>query len=162
MNNKSYGLTMNGKFEYSLGAEELATFDIIDLGRNKFHLLKDGRSYLAQIENINKESKTILLKVGEQRFEIEIADSYDNLVKQMGLDFKVLHQINEIKAPMPGLVLSMNVTEGQEIKMGDPLFVLEAMKMENVIKSPGEGKVKTILAQKGKPVEKGEILIHLE
>ena len=62
---------------------------------------------------------------------------------------------------MPGLVLELNVEAGQTIAKGDPLLILEAMKMENVIKSAGEGVVEEILVKKGAAVEKGALLIKL-
>jgi biotin carboxyl carrier protein len=57
-------------------------------------------------------------------------------------------------------VLNILVTEGQEVKKGDALIVLEAMKMENILKSPSDGAVKKILAGKGNAVEKNQILIQ--
>jgi len=61
---------------------------------------------------------------------------------------------------MPGLVLNILVEEGQDIKKGDALIVLEAMKMENILKSPADGKVKKVSVKKGVAVEKGQILIE--
>jgi biotin carboxyl carrier protein len=63
---------------------------------------------------------------------------------------------------MPGMVLSVSVAEGQQVQKGDPLLVLEAMKMENVIKSPGEGTVKSIAVKAGAAVEKNALLIRFE
>ena len=65
----------------------------------------------------------------------------------------------ELVAPMPGKVLSVEIGEGQEVGEGDPLLVLEAMKMENVLKSPRSGKVKGISAVAGTAVEKGAVLV---
>lgn len=63
---------------------------------------------------------------------------------------------------MPGLVLKLIAEVGQEIKLGEPLLILEAMKMENVIKSPGDGTVKAIHVTKGLAVEKGFLLMEME
>jgi biotin carboxyl carrier protein len=68
-------------------------------------------------------------------------------------------KISEIKAPMPGMVLKVLVEEGAEVKKGENLFVLEAMKMENIIKSPADVTVKTIKIRPGDKVEKGQILM---
>ena len=54
----------------------------------------------------------------------------------------------------------MKVKPGDAVKQGDPLFILEAMKMENIIKSPGEGTVKAVKAKKGDSVEKNQVLIE--
>jgi biotin carboxyl carrier protein len=69
---------------------------------------------------------------------------------------------NNLKAPMPGLVLRINVAVGDLVKKGDVLLVLEAMKMENAIKADGEGKVKRIAVNTQQAVEKNTLLIEME
>lgn len=69
--------------------------------------------------------------------------------------------MNVIKAPMPGLVLKIMISENQDINEGDSVLILEAMKMENVIKSPGTGKVKIIKVKERDAVEKNEVLVEL-
>lgn len=64
----------------------------------------------------------------------------------------------QVTAPMPGNILSVNVTMGQAVKRGDVLFILEAMKMENDIVAPEDGVVKQILAQKGAAVDTDAVL----
>jgi biotin carboxyl carrier protein len=71
-------------------------------------------------------------------------------------------KVNDIKAPMPGLVLKVLVTPGQAIKKGDPVLILEAMKMENVFKATSDATVKEIKVAELTAVEKGEVLIVLE
>jgi biotin carboxyl carrier protein len=71
-------------------------------------------------------------------------------------------RITEVKAPMPGLVLNVMVAAGDHVSKDSPLLVLEAMKMENVIKSATDGVVKRVAAVKGVPVEKGAVLIEFE
>ena len=63
---------------------------------------------------------------------------------------------------MPGLVLEILVEPGHSVNAGDPLMILEAMKMENVLKSPGQAIVKSVEVVKGAPVEKNQVLIHFE
>ncbi|MCL4147810.1 UNVERIFIED_CONTAM: hypothetical protein GTU68_000861 [Idotea baltica] len=63
---------------------------------------------------------------------------------------------------MPGLVLEIMVEVGQFVAVGDALLILEAMKMENVIKAQGEGVIKDIVVKQGAAVEKGQLLIVLE
>ena len=70
--------------------------------------------------------------------------------------------VKEVKAPMPGLVVSVIATKGQEVKEGDSLLILEAMKMENVLKSPVDGVIKNIKIEETNTVEKNEILIEFE
>ena len=83
----------------------------------------------------------------------------DELLEKLGMNKTSSSAIQDIKAPMPGLMIDIKVQEGHEVKIGDPLIILEAMKMENVIKSPREGTIKSIMVKKGQSVEKNQILI---
>jgi biotin carboxyl carrier protein len=67
-----------------------------------------------------------------------------------------------LKAPMPGLVLRIEVEVGQEVSEGDGLVIVEAMKMENELKMDGEARVKSILVEAGQVVEKDQILVEFE
>jgi biotin carboxyl carrier protein len=61
---------------------------------------------------------------------------------------------------MPGLIIDLKIKTGDIVKPGDPLLILEAMKMENILKSPGEGTIKNVKVKKGDNVEKGQVLIE--
>jgi biotin carboxyl carrier protein len=69
-------------------------------------------------------------------------------------------KVSDIKAPMPGLIVAIKVEEGQTVAKGDPIMILEAMKMENILKSPGDGVVKAIKVKLRDNVEKGQVLIQ--
>ena len=131
------------------------------LSDNKYHVLMNNKSYNVEIISINTESKTASLKGNNRVYECEIKDQFDDLLKSLGLDNLNTKKLNDIKAPMPGLVLKVLVEEGQEFKKGDNLLVLEAMKMENILKAPADGKVKSIKIKPGDKVEKNEILLLL-
>jgi biotin carboxyl carrier protein len=79
----------------------------------------------------------------------------------LGFSSKSTKKANEIKAPMPGMVLSVLVQEGQLVKAGESVLILEAMKMENVIKAPADCTVKQIKVKQGNAVEKNQVLIEL-
>ena len=68
----------------------------------------------------------------------------------------------DLKAPMPGLVLDVKVSPGDSVTTSDVVLVLEAMKMENNIKAPAEGVVKSIEIEKGQAVEKNQVLVTFE
>ncbi|MEM7382618.1 MAG: acetyl-CoA carboxylase biotin carboxyl carrier protein subunit, partial [Bacteroidota bacterium] len=81
---------------------------------------------------------------------------------QMGFALGSAKDVSSIEAPMPGLILDISVSEGQEVNEGDPLLILEAMKMENVITSPRNGVVKSVPISQGETVEKKHLLIEFE
>ncbi|HLL94438.1 MAG TPA: biotin/lipoyl-containing protein, partial [Spirosoma sp.] len=82
------------------------------------------------------------------------------LLEKMGMSNAVSAKVNTLKAPMPGLIVGINVAVGDTISKGDSVLILEAMKMENNLKAPGDGTVKAIRAIKGDRVEKGQVLVE--
>jgi|688.fasta_scaffold00480_17 biotin carboxyl carrier protein len=148
----SKGITLNN---------ELKDISFASLGNNQYHILLNQKSYNVELVSINHENKTASLKVNNRIYDCEIKDQFDDLLKSLGLDNLNAKKINDIKAPMPGLVLKVLVTEGQEFKKGDNLLVLEAMKMENILKAPTDGIVKSIKIKPGDKVDKNEVLLLL-
>jgi biotin carboxyl carrier protein len=146
------GITLNN---------ELENISFASISENHFHVLLNQKSYNVEVVSINAETKTATMKVNNRIYECEIKDQFDDLLKSLGLDNLASKKVNEIKAPMPGLVLKVLVNEGQEFKKGDNLLVLEAMKMENILKAPVDGIVKGIKIKAGDKVEKNEVLLLL-
>jgi len=162
MRSDKFSITVNDKAEQPLTLEQAQGLDIVETSAGVFHVLHDGKAYQAIVDKADLGDKTVSLRINGKTKSIKIQDEYDLLVKKMGLSANIAHKISAIKAPMPGLVLSILVEPGQEVGQGEPMLILEAMKMENVIKSPGEGKVKKIVVSKGKAVDKGEVLVEME
>jgi biotin carboxyl carrier protein len=137
-------------------------WDLISINKDRFHILHKNVSYLIIVEKRDLENKSITLKINGKRAVVNIKEKMDLLLESMGLDQTKTKKINEIKAPMPGLVLRSIVSIGDVVAKGDSLLVLEAMKMENVIKSPGEGTIAKILVDKGQAVEKNQVLLMFQ
>jgi len=158
--------TVNGKAARTIDGGKIDgvefEWDLLALDNNSFHIIKDNQSYRATVVNINHEEKTMLINVNGNDYEIGIKDKYDLLLQQMGISNKSSAQINNFKAPMPGLIREIIATVGAEVNKGDILLILEAMKMENALKSPRDGKVKKINISTGNAVEKGQILLEFE
>jgi biotin carboxyl carrier protein len=156
----------NKTFDIKLEADQLYidnnnfNWDITETNDKSFHILQDNKSYRAELIKFEPETKLFHIKVNGQKHIIEIKDRFDLLLEKMGMSSMASTKINEIKAPMPGLILDIKIAEGDEVKKGDPIMILEAMKMENVLKSPGEGIVKAIKVKKGDSVEKNQVLIQ--
>jgi biotin carboxyl carrier protein len=107
-------------------------------------------------------NRTYTVKINSNLYKVEISNELDVLIKDMGLSLAASKVINDVKAPMPGMILDIMVSEGQEVKEGDNLLVLEAMKMENTILAPRDAVIKSISIAKGKTVTKNEVLIEME
>ncbi|MFA6059199.1 MAG: acetyl-CoA carboxylase biotin carboxyl carrier protein subunit [Taibaiella sp.] len=136
-------------------------WDMKALPNGTFNILADGRSYNAIVENIDRAAKLLQLRINGSKYDLVIKEPIDQLLQKMGLNISSVKKVDAIKAPMPGLVLKILVTEGQEIKKGEPVLILEAMKMENVFKAPADAVVKAIKVIERNAVEKGEVLIEL-
>ena len=136
-------------------------FDFKPISSTRFHILKNQKSYLAELIEINEIEKTLKIKVNQGIYFLEITDQYDELLKSLGLDNINKAAISEIKAPMPGLVLKVLVNEGDSVKKGDGLLVLEAMKMENLIKAPADIIISKINIKSGQTVDKNQVLLVL-
>lgn len=144
INGKSFSLSMTG------------------YGPNGFHILRNGKSYRAELVQADPEEKTFVIRVNNQKLTFRVQDKFDLLLNEMGFSASSQKKVNELKSPMPGLVLEILVKEGDTVNTGDQLLILEAMKMENVLKSPAAATVKKIVVNKGKAVEKNEVLILFE
>jgi biotin carboxyl carrier protein len=125
-------------------------------------ILNNNKSYTAVIENTDTKNKEVTVKIDGKSYTVAIKESIDLLLSNMGLDLKAMKKAEPIKAPMPGLVLKILVTPGQQINKGDGLVILEAMKMENILKATGPATVKSVRISERTAVEKGTILIELE
>ncbi len=147
------------QFEGSIN-DALIRGDFQKINAYQLHLLYKGNSYNIEILKLNREEKTMVLKVNSVKHTTELKDKYDELLHNLGLDNLNSKKVNDVKAPMPGMVLNILVKEGDEVKKGDPFLVLEAMKMENILKSPSDGVVKKVAAVKGTAVEKNQLLIQ--
>lgn len=118
-----------------------------------------NKVYTITCLNINHETKTLTLLYNGNKFNASITEPIDEILKSMGLENALTPKISDMKAPMPGLVLQVLVNPGDEVNKGDKILVLEAMKMENAIKSPTDGIVNDVHVSQGMAVDKNQILI---
>jgi biotin carboxyl carrier protein len=163
LNNQVFDIVFDDN-DYQQGSINNQAFaiDRVKSSANNWHILKEGKSYNIEILKIDKVAKQVDLKLNGKLNVVKLTDKFDALLKSLGMDNLAAKKVLELKAPMPGLVLSILVNEGDTIAKGDSLLVLEAMKMENIIKSPTEGVIKKIHAVKGSAVEKNQILISFQ
>lgn len=155
-----YQVTINNR-EYPVEEDQLAGLDVLVAGPGQYHLLQDGKSHHIEVHALDIVSKTVILTVNGREQTLHIADETDQLVKQLGFATVSAAKSKNITAPMPGLVLDVMVKPGDQITEGTPLIILEAMKMENVLKAEGDGEVKAVPVKKGEAVEKKQLLIEI-
>lgn len=125
-------------------------------------VLYNNKSYTAIVESIDKKTKELKVRVNGAQYTVGIKEQLDQLLESMGMDLSALQKVEPVKAPMPGMILKIMVEPGQEIKKGDGLLVLEAMKMENILKATSDATVKAVNVEEKTAVDKGAILIELE
>ena len=133
--------------------------DLVRSGPSTFSLVRNGRSHRVLVLKEDRENNTVRMRIGAHTYTVRLQDEQARMMRTLGLD-KVERKVSELKAPMPGLVLNVLVKPGDVVKKNDPVLVLEAMKMENVIKAPGDAVVAAVPAEKGKAVEKGQLLVR--
>jgi len=145
--------TVNGKnFE----------IDSVKIKEGSYHVIYENKSYNIEIESVDTENNTVKLNINGVNYSSKVNSELDMLLKELGMDNLSSKKVKELKSPMPGLVLDIMVEAGQEVKEGDNLLILEAMKMENNIKSPVDGVIAEVKCTKSSAVEKNEILIIFE
>lgn len=139
--------------------ESGGTMDVSASSKGIFSVLIDGRSVRAIVVKEDREQGLVKVRIGGKLYTVALEDERAHLMQTLGLDKRAGTVAPELKAPMPGLVLSVLVKSGDSVKKNDPVLVLEAMKMENVIKAPGDAVVAQVHAVQGKAVEKGQLLL---
>ncbi|MDT0648041.1 biotin/lipoyl-containing protein [Zunongwangia sp. F260] len=159
---KKYKVKVNGAYEYQFSIDDITSLDQQELSGSKFHVLKEHKSNKAEVLCADFNKKRYTVRINSNIYEVDIANELDLLIEEMGLSLGSAQAVNDIKAPMPGLILDVMAKEGDEVKAGDYLLVLEAMKMENTLSAPGDGIIKSVHVEKGQTVDKNQLLIELE
>jgi pyruvate carboxylase subunit B len=129
-------------------------------GTSVRHLLIDGRSYPLIAASGERKGQWEIAVDGE-RFRADAVDERTRAIREMtggGAE----ETVSAVTAPMPGLVVRIEVEVGQTVRAGQGVVIVEAMKMENELKAPAAGTVARIEVQPGQTVEKGATLIVFE
>lgn len=156
--NKSFDIESSEEGVSVNGASVL--WDIVHISGNYYHIIYQNRSYNLEVLKIDVVSKTLSIKINGTVYPVAVKDQFDLLLEKLGMSAASAARVNNVKAPMPGLIVDLKVKEGDAVKTGDTLLILEAMKMENIIKATGEAVVKSVKAKKGDSVEKNQVLIE--
>lgn len=147
---------------FTVTSDDLASLDLHKIAPTQFHVIKNQKSYHVALVQANMLEKTMTITVNGNNYPIKIDDAYDTMVNKMGLFEVTEAKSNNIMAPMPGYIVEMLVAAGDAVEKDTPLFVLSAMKMENIILSDGTGIVKSVEVHKDDSVDKGQLIISME
>lgn len=159
---KSFRVLVNKNLKMEIGADAVQDLDVSPSAENSFHILYDNKSFRAELLRSDFYERSYAVRIGGETFEVAIQSDLDALIEKMGYELGSSRIMNSIKAPMPGIIIDIPVEPGQQVKEGESLVILEAMKMENAILSPSNATIKDILVKKGDTVEKNKLLIELE
>ncbi len=162
--------TVNGEDKYSIAVtSDKITIDgqphspdIRQIGERRFHCINGTGSYQIELLEADYARKQFVLGLRGQRVTVQLKDDLDLLVEKLGMAQSAEAVVREITAPMPGLIVGLSVEAGQTVEEGDSVLTLEAMKMENVIKSPVGGTVAAVHVRVGDSVEKKQVLVSFK
>lgn len=126
-----------------------------------------------QIVTVGKEAHRVLARLGQQRGQYDLSiDGYRFVVEALDERTRTIRELAgasarpagpaHLLAPMPGLVVRVNVQEGEHVRAGQGLVVMEAMKMENELRATAAGIVRRVVVSPGSAVEKGTTLLEME
>lgn len=143
--------------------EDLDQLDVsFDKNHGFYQVLENGKAHRIIPMEQSHNGKVQTLQINNLNLDLEILNPLDQQVESMGLSNIDENKSKSIHAPMPGLIIDIMCNEGDEIHEGTSLLILEAMKMENVIKAEGSGTITKIYKNIGDSVEKGQIIIEIE
>ena len=148
---------LNSK-DLSLTSADDNQINFIQLNTNTYSLLLNNKSYYI---SINKQNNQFEVNINHIPYLVDVQDIHDIFLKTIGMDKKNLSKLGEVQALIPGLVSKLFVIEGESVKIGQKLIILEAMKMENEIASPINGTIKKIYIKSGDKIDKGSIIMEI-
>jgi biotin carboxyl carrier protein len=136
--------------------------EINDLGDQVYSISKNGKTHVLEVLKVSLDDKTMTIRSNHRTFDVVFKDELDLVLDKMGIKRSAELVNKNVKAPMPGKVLEVLIKEGDKLSKGDNMLILEAMKMENVIKAETDCVVKKVHISKLENVEKNQVLIELD
>jgi biotin carboxyl carrier protein len=160
INEKTYIIEINDDRKVVVdGVEYAVDFESVS-GQPVYSLLIDGHSYEAYVnesEDDNGDGWQVLLKGALSMVRVE--DEREKRLRSAAGGVMAESGEYHLKAPMPGLIVAVPISEGQAVKKGDILIILESMKMQNELKCPRDGTVTRVRAKAGEGVEHNQVLV---
>lgn len=160
VNTQTFDIQLNNT-EISVNSQPFK-WDMVEIKDGNFHILYNNHSFNAEVLEADYQTKSFLIKINKRTYSISLKDRFDILLDQLGMSNANTAKVNDLKAPMPGLIVDIKVQIGDTVKKGDTILILEAMKMENILKASGDGIVKNIKIAPKQNVEKNQVMIEFE
>lgn len=132
--------------------------DLVRLDDVRFSAIIEHKSYIFELQ---KKDDEYFIQYKNRRIPVTIETDKDVLLKQLKKASGADSGKSDVKAPMPGLVVRLDVVVGQSVTKGQGILILEAMKMENEIKAPVNGTITNIMVSEKQSVEKNAILLSI-
>ena len=152
---------INSVVQLDLSQRDFGKFKVIEINHseNEIILSNGSKKFECKILKENSIDQSYIVKINGEISTIRLIKQVEKTIEKLGIQKWSQKNINILKAPMPGLILDVVVKESDLVKKGDPVIILEAMKMENILSSPVDGIVKEIKVNPQQTVEKNNILI---
>ncbi len=160
INGEVFGVELNDQLTEAVVEDTKVPLEIIVQGSGRI-LLRSGTK-LYKIDNIEVDERNVSFSINGTYFETTVKDEQDLLLEKLGFHAGAAASAGSLNAPMPGKILELLISDGETVEEGQPVLILEAMKMENELKSPSNGVISKLHIQQGDNVEKNQILIDIE
>ncbi|MDR5694248.1 MAG: biotin/lipoyl-containing protein [Armatimonadota bacterium] len=128
--------------------------EITQVAPTRYHVRLNGKSLEA---TVRWEGQTVIVEIGPERYEFQVRPLVPARARPRGEEAET--RASPVVAPMPGLLVSVEVREGDRVNRGQPVAILEAMKMQMEIHAPTTGVVRAVHAQPGQEVKGGQVLV---
>jgi biotin carboxyl carrier protein len=157
--------TINGKYEYRVekkGKEFLVNekpyhCQIQRLDAAQFQVILENQCFVAHLEKIDD---LLHITINQNTYQLEVADEQVLMLEKLGISTKEAKGREDVKAPMPGLIVDVLVKSGDDVPVGQPLLILKAMKMENIIRSPYAGIIREVVVETNQKIAKDMVMIR--
>ena len=159
VNNLNTNVNILNDIELRIG-EAKYKYELIPFSNHSYLLKLNNKIFGLTSEKLNCDLFKVL--VNGNQFEVTVRTALqEKAFKLLESSASSHHHHLELKAPMPGLILKVRKRVGDHVELGDSVIILEAMKMENDIKSPASGIIENIFVTEGSAVEKGTLLLSI-
>lgn len=159
LGNERYQIDLDESLTQAQVDQSELAFEIIQQHSEKLILRVGTKVY--KVDNISVNGNEVHFSVNGAFFTANVKDEDELLLEKLGFSSNSKNSEGTLAAPMPGKVLELLVSENDEVEAGQPVLILEAMKMENELKAPAAGIVEKILVSENDNVEKKQPLIEI-